>query len=259
MGVQIDMKKEFIFIQKNHSEIFNNICMAIDSIFSTPDVCLYKIRKITEHVVQLILQNESIIIPSDCSLYEGLLFLEKQQCIAPNILSNLHEIRTLGNKGVHTTEIKPNEAQRCIFLLYKVFCWYVTKYEGSTIQEVSEEEFQIKYYYSIDEKDKSFFDCMMRSFFDLTIDIILKEKLDGWGSIIEIEYMSFQDYYKYFTKALEIGANYSNEEHEISPADSLQAILKLKAITKQFLYTNDDLKINKELALMLYLQTHWVK
>jgi vacuolar-type H+-ATPase subunit E/Vma4 len=84
------------------NEIYENYVTALEFISSSPDYSLLKFRKIIDSVITLFSERSNIIFDSE-KLVDRIKDLHESQIINSALKNNLHEVRKLGNSGVHTS------------------------------------------------------------------------------------------------------------------------------------------------------------
>lgn len=93
---------------KIDKEIAESYVTAVEFISSYPDYSLFKFREIIEFVTRLLAQKNDLKLSSE-KLVENIEQLFDAQIIHKNTKDQLHEVRKLGNAGVHKSDSKPNE------------------------------------------------------------------------------------------------------------------------------------------------------
>lgn len=93
---------------KFDKEIAESYVTAVEFISSYPDYSLFKFREIIEFVTRLLAQKNDLKLLSG-KLVENIDQLFDAQIIHKNTKDQLHEVRKLGNAGVHKSTSKPNE------------------------------------------------------------------------------------------------------------------------------------------------------
>src|SRR5690606_7417325 len=84
------------------NEIYEYYVTALEFISSSPDYSLLKFRKIIDSVITLFSERSNIIFDSE-KLVDRIKDLHESQIINSALKNNLHEVRKLGNSGVHTS------------------------------------------------------------------------------------------------------------------------------------------------------------
>lgn len=253
------MISNFIFMKHTHPWLYELGCLAENNIFHDADTSLYKIRKLGEEIVQMIL--ESLSLPISDSFFINLNQLEEGGFLDQETLNHLHSIRIRGNQTIHNpnrnsvdlAKQSVHEAFQISTYFYKTFV--DSKFTPSAFRELN-------YIQSIDElprnanntseefkEDKRFFDSFMRFIAEMINKGIIDKKFDGFGSVIELEHMTFHEFYGFFESALEDIAELGDTY--------VEGLLYLRMICKRQLHTNDPQMINRELAAMLYTTSPW--
>ena len=259
------MENRFHFLKDKNKVIFDNICDAINNYIINPDVSAFKVRKCLEALIRKIYEKEYSLKKNKCndnSLYNNLEELYNNKILPENIFRACNYVREIGNKGVHHENVTSVEVEDSIDCFFSICLWYYSKYEHYTnlneyVGYIPQLGFDTRYAHKLSGKDKIIFENGLDWISELIKKLIIDDKLNGRGIINQVDYISFDEYYEYFLKALQKAANFALPEKNWTTEKSLQLILRVKELAKINYEIGDDYKINKILAYALYEHTHW--
>lgn len=249
----------FEALKKNYPEIYENVMSAFENKVIEPDITAFKIRKSLESLIAIVGTMENIQLFS--TLKENINLLYEKRVIDDQIKDTAEYIRKAGNVGVHQNNTHIFLSRNILEAFFHFFQWFMYRYENVVVEEqlVDSPSMKLKNRFSLisDEKEKNIFDSAMRALSLLTEELIIAEKLSGIGVINEIPFLSFEEYTRYFIKALQALSSHSIPELGITSERSLEFILKFREIARNYYNIGDDYKLNKILAENLYKHTHW--
>ena len=189
--------------------------------------------------------------------------VEENNLLPKYIVGVCHEIRTETNKGVHLESIEEINTNKVIKSFYMVMKAYYGETNVSSL-DIMRKAHNTKF----NQHEYEFIENTMY-IINITINqIIIERKLDGYGALIEIQKMSFDEYFSYYIMALQYLSNINDDiiknksiegvesKNKLSP-NLLGAILKLRTLIKRKIYTDDDMKANYYIAMTLYNKTPW--
>ncbi len=255
------MQRNFLFLKDTYPSLYESAYIGAKNAFEDSDTCIYKMRKLTEELVEMVLEKEGILTDQQRTHYENITTLAKLNIMEEEYIDYLHELRLTANATIHDRNANIELAKRCLWLAYKVCIWLYKRYNDPLYQEAA---FQYRHYRQsiydglshVSDEDKELFNRIMEFVAEHTLQLIAREKRDEMFCFCstDIPELSFFEFYHYFNRTLENIANF-----DIENGTGLAMILKLRRIARHALMTNDDLATNKELALMIYSNTHWAR
>lgn len=202
------MFSNFMFIKNAYPSLYELGYLAEHNIFNDADTSLYKLRKLGEELVQVIL--EFINVQKSDSFFLNLNVLERGNYLDNEILTLLHSIRIRGNSTIHNSNGTSIElAKRSLYEAFQITTYFYVRFV--------DQDFKIPVYRepnyakSIDhslgnqnrtsyvfEKDKLFFDSFMSYIEEVVYEGIIDKKVNGFGSVKEVENMSFHEFHGFF-------------------------------------------------------------
>jgi len=255
-----DADSNFSFLKKNHTLWFSLLVEAENNQFVDADTCIYKVRKFSEFLAKEILTQEKkshLIVDSH---FENIKLMKSFQLVNEAVLDTFHHLRLAGNKSIHGDEsnmgIAGEVLEKAFFLstsFYKKY-WDSSIIPSDYISRINIKKNNIEImleqaYMTKEEKD--LLEKIILILEDEIYKHIMKVKLDGWGSLAEIDTMRFSEFYTYYIDTLNEFVNMSDNH--------FKAIIQLKKLQKKMINSNNPDKVNKELAIRIYLGTPWAE
>lgn len=246
----------FSFME-NETNLYSIIRSAEDNLFLDPDTCLYKLRKYINELVKKILQINNIFFDDEHSLAELISILEKNNLFSGKSIDKMHQIRMAGNSSVHDNLFSNQVAEKMLVKAFDISNEYVLRYVNPAFElqryvywEYGNAVANTEDKNSICTKNEAEFYNQAIAFLDMSVQkYIINKKLDGWGSIIEIKYLSYAEYYDYYKSTIQELVDESRE--------AMMLIIHLKdfIVNKTFLQRGEQ--CDREIALRLYVRTPW--
>ena len=255
------IKNDFSFFKERYPELYENLTFAIENSVTDVDSCIFKVRKSLERLIAKICELEGI--KTEKNLSANIENLYKNNLLDDIRFHQCNLIRNIGNLAVHDKTDDITLSRLVLNTFYDFCVWYAKKYDNTlnlkdAYNKNPDHNLKNLFVSGIDEKDKKFYDSMMSSFKEYIDHLIIRDKLGSdWGIVNDVEYVDFEEYSRYFTKALAHMANCSIPEAGIMPEQSLEHVLKFKEIARKRYGVSDEYKLNKLLAQSLYKNTYW--
>ncbi|WP_167616664.1 type I restriction-modification system endonuclease [Maribellus sediminis] len=132
------MKSNFSFLANEYPILFNLGQSAENNVHQDPGVTLFKLRLMSEKMVDLIFEVHQLDFPYDNSIFAKLEILKDEGILEQNILSLFHNIRKSGNKAVHEGHVKKESVTGYVLSMFKLSKWFYESYsdEQNSISEI---------------------------------------------------------------------------------------------------------------------------
>lgn len=249
------MYTNFIFLNERFPNLYRIICQAVDNLYLDTDTTIYKVRKFTEELVNVLLGLENIVYDDSFSLNQKISLLEANTNI--DCIDCLHALRRLGNMVVHGGSVSRDVAISTIEMSYYLAQFLMSNYfDMEFITDPAEKKFILgkqkeAQICKVTKEDNTIFNEMMNELRQMILSLIIDEKLDGLGYVEEISYIGMEEFQNYFIICLK---NYASINRS-----NMRNLLYIKNILKQRLNTNDNEYINKIICQELYKECPWSK
>lgn len=122
------MKSNFSFLANEYPILFNLGQSAENNVHQDPGVTLFKLRLMSEKMVDLIFEVHQLDFPYDNSIFAKLETLKDEGILEQNILSLFHNIRKSGNKAVHEGSVKNDSVTGYVLSMFKLSKWFYEAY-----------------------------------------------------------------------------------------------------------------------------------
>ena len=119
----------FAFLQTSWPVLARNACLAEQYITSDPNAALFKMRIVSEKLLDLVLVALAIEVDDSLSQHEKIHILRKAG-LNPAIPNLFDIVRKLGNKASHEGHDDREDAKKCLLSIYKLSAWFYAKVTG---------------------------------------------------------------------------------------------------------------------------------
>ena len=135
-NIELESKNfEFMKLDIDLAELYKHTVQAeLDYALQNYDNSKVTIRKISEKVVDLVLDQYYEVVPEGLSLNKRLSILKKYN-IPERIMEYFYEIKGTGNLGAHEFVDDAQKTSRAIQILRFILIWYMNEFSGEKIQK----------------------------------------------------------------------------------------------------------------------------
>lgn len=246
----------FKFLRNIDSYLYSLAIDAEKQIFIDNDTVMYKLRKMSEKIIQNIFTFENINEVLSKNHYKNLNYLYQNNYIGNNLYFLLDEIRKSGNDFVHGHDINLNRdnilVKESIKSMYLITAYYCKKYIDSQMCIENFKDYYIddtrkfiiiEKYNNLTDYQNEFLNKSLVFLSDRLATYIIKNKI-VFGSIKDLGYVSFDEFFEYYMELLSLLI--------VEDEKNVEFILQLKEICKFIVSSYDGNDINYYIARMLY-------
>ena len=239
------------------TELYSIIKSAEDNLFLDPDTCLYKLRKYINELAKKILQIENIMVGQSDALVDLLLILKKDKLLSDISIDKMHEIRMAGNNSVHDNVFSKQMAEEMLVRAFDISNEYIVRYIDPLYKSREYVYWEYGNAVSIEQDKNSLCTKEETELYNIAMTVLEMEiqkhivmvRLDGWGSTLEIEKLTYGEYYSYYKETIKELVDLSREY--------MMLIIQLKDLVVNKTYLQRGEQCDREIALRLYVRTHW--
>ena len=95
------MQRNFLFLKDAYPSLYESAYIGAKNAFEDSDTCIYKMRKLTEELVEMVLEKEGILTDQQRTHYENITTLAKLNIMEEEYIDYLHELRLTANATIH--------------------------------------------------------------------------------------------------------------------------------------------------------------